>query len=89
MIGQAVLDYVMSDRHDPMFGCTYKAMTVVNNDDLATRCKVRDATKCIYAIKANSKLNNDMCLNLRAAFQNGQVLFNGTPGLCNDYAYVG
>lgn len=72
-IGQAVLDYVMSDRHDPMFGCTYKAMTVVNNDDLATRCKVRDASKCIYAIKANSKLNNDMCLNLRAAFQNGHI----------------
>ena len=73
MIGQAILDYVMSDRYDPMFGCTYKAMTVVNNDDLAVRCKVKDANKCIYAIKASAKQNNDMCLALRAALQNGYI----------------
>ncbi len=72
-IGQAVLDYVMSDRYDPMYGCTYKAMTVVNNDDLAIRCKVKDANKCIYAIKASAKQNNDMCLALRAALQNGYI----------------
>ena len=72
-IGQAVLDYIMADRYDPLYGCTYKAMTVVNNDDLAIRCKVKDANKCVYAIKANSKLNNDMCLSLRAALQNGYI----------------
>lgn len=72
-IGQAILDSVMVDRYDPMFGVTYKAMTVINNDDLAIRCKVKDANKCIYAIKANAKLNNDMCLSLRAALQNGYI----------------
>lgn len=72
-IGQAILDSVMVDRYDPMYGVTYKAMTVVNNDDLAIRCKVKDANKCIYAIKASAKQNNDMCLALRAAIQNGYI----------------
>lgn len=72
-IGQAILDYCMQDRYDPLYGCTYKAMTTVNNDDLAIRCKVKDANKCIYAIKASAKQNNDMCLALRAAIQNGYI----------------
>ena len=44
-----------------------------NNDDLASRCKVKDANKCVYAIKASAKQNNDMCLALRAALQNGYI----------------
>lgn len=72
-IGQAILDYCMQDRYDPLYGCTYKAMTTVNNEDLAVRCKVKDANKCIYAIKASAKQNNDMCLALRAAIQNGYI----------------
>ena len=72
-VGQGVLDYIMADRYDPLYGCQYKAMTTINNDDLAIRCKVRDANKCVYAIKANAKMNNDMCLSLRSAFQNGYI----------------
>ena len=73
MIGQAVLDSIMSDKYDPLYGVEYKALTTINNDDLAMRCKVKDANKCVYAIKANAKLNNDMCLSLRSAFQNGYI----------------
>ena len=73
MIGQAVLDIIMSDKYDPLYGVEYKALTTINNDDLAMRCKVKDANKCVYAIKANAKLNNDMCLSLRSAFQNGYI----------------
>lgn len=72
-IGQAILDFIMQDRFDPLYGCTYKAMTTINNDDLAIRCKVKDANKCVYAIKASAKQNNDMCLALRAALQNGYI----------------
>ncbi len=72
-VGQAVLDYLMQDRYDPLYGVTYPALNVINNDDLATRCKVKDAKKCIYAIKANAKSNNDMCLSLRSALQNGYI----------------
>ena len=73
-IGQGVLDYIMgADRYDPLFGVTYKAMNVINNDELAIRCKVKDAKKCIYAIKSSAKQNNDMCLALRAGLQNGYI----------------
>lgn len=73
-IGQAVLDYIMgSDRYDPLYNETYGALNVMNNPDLEDRCKVKNAPKVIYAIKASAKSNNDMCLSLRAGFQNGYI----------------
>ena len=72
-IGQAVLDYIMSDRYDPLYGVTYGALNCCNNEDLATRCKVRNAPKVVYAIKANANSNNDMALALRTGFQNGSI----------------
>lgn len=72
-IGQAVLDFMMTDRFDPLYGTTYGALNVMNNPDLAERCKVAGAPKVIFAVKANAKSNNDMCLALRSAFQNGYI----------------
>ena len=72
-IGQSVLDYVMSDRYDPQYGVTYGAIQTVDNDDLNERCKIKNAPKVIYAIKATAKSNNDMALALRAGFQNGNI----------------
>ena len=72
-VGQPVLDYIMKDRYDPMYGVTYKAMTTINRSDLNIRCKVKDANKVIYALKATAKDNNDMCVALRSAFQNGYI----------------
>ena len=63
----------MSPRYDPLYGCEYKAMTCINNDDLNIRCKTKDNNRVVYAIKANAKMNNDMILSLRAAFQNGNI----------------
>ena len=74
MIGQSILDYIMgSDRYDPVYNETYGALNVMNNPDLEDRCKVKNAPKVIYAIKANSRSNNDMTLALRAGFQNGYI----------------
>lgn len=73
-IGQSVLDYIMgADRFDPVYGETYGAMNVMNRPELEDRCKVKNAPKRIYAIKANSRENNDMTLTLRAGFQNGYI----------------
>ena len=72
-IGQSILDYLMADRYDPIYGVTYGALNCCNNDDLAMRCKVRNAPKVIYAIKASAKSNNDMALALRAGFQNEAI----------------
>jgi len=73
-IGQAVLDYIMgADRYDPVYNETYGALNVMNNPDLEDRCKVKNAPKAIYAIKANARSNNDMTLALRAGFQNKYI----------------
>ena len=72
-VGQAVLDFLMQDRYDPQYGCTYSAIQTINSEDLNERCKVKNASKVIYAIKANAKSNNDMALALRAGFQNGNI----------------
>lgn len=74
MIGQSILDYIMgADRYDPLYNETYGALNVMNNPDLEDRCKVKNAPKVVYAIKANSRSNNDMTLALRAGFQNGYI----------------
>lgn len=72
-IGQAVLDYLMMDRYDSLYSETYSALNVINNSDLEIRCKVKNAPKVIYALKANSRSNNDMTLSLRAGLQNGNI----------------
>lgn len=72
-VGQSILDYVMADRYDPQYGATYGAIQTVDNQDLNERCKVKNAPKVIYAIKANAKSNNDMALALRAGLQNGNI----------------
>lgn len=74
-VGQPILDEIMQDRYDSSYGETYKAMTCINNDELAVRCKDPTANKCVYAIKANAKLNNDLCVSLRSAILNGYVNF--------------
>lgn len=63
----------MADRYDPLYGQAYGALNVVNNPDMEDRCKVKGAPKVIYAIKANARMNNDMCLSLRAGFMNGNI----------------
>lgn len=73
-IGQAVLDYIMgADRYDPVYNETYGALNVMNNSDLEDRCKVKNAPKVVYVIKANARSNNDMTLALRAGFQNKYI----------------
>ena len=72
-IGQAVLDYLMADRYDPVYNQTYSALNCIDNPELSERCKVKNAPKVIYAIKATARQNNDMCLALRTGFQNGYI----------------
>ena len=83
-VGQSVVDYIQCDQFDPMYSQWYSALNVMNNDDLAERCKVKGAPKVIYAIKANSRSNNDMCLALRAGFQNGYINLLQSENLMED-----
>jgi len=72
-VGQSILDYLMADRFDPVYGQAYGALDCVDSPELSERCKVKGAPKVIYAIKASARSNNDMCIALRAGFQNGYI----------------
>lgn len=72
-VGQPVLDYLMSDRYDPMFNATYPALNVVNRPELQERCKVKEAPKVIYALKYGAEDNDNGIKSLRGGFQNGYI----------------
>lgn len=72
-LGIGVLDYIMADQYDPIYGQQYGALDVIDNPTLSERCKIKGAPKCIFAINGNSRLNNDIALELRSGFQNGYI----------------
>lgn len=72
-VGLSIFDYLTLDRFDPMYNQTYGALNCINDETMASRCKIKSAPKVVFSIKANSKLNNDMALMLRAGFQNENI----------------
>jgi hypothetical protein len=42
---------------------------------MAIRCKVKDALKIVWCIKADAKFNSDVCVGLRNGIQNGKISF--------------
>lgn len=74
-LGLGVYDFICKDQYDPETGDTYKALTSCNNDDMTLRCKVKDANKVVWCVKADAKFNNEICVGLRNAIQNGKINF--------------
>ena len=72
-IGLGLFDYLIKDQYDPQTGETYKAFTCVNDDEMASRCKVSDANKCLWSVKATAQFNNEICILLRTGFQNNKI----------------
>lgn len=72
-LGIGVADYIVKDQYDPETGKVYKAMTFINDDEMAKRCKVKDPNKVVWSVKANPKFNSDICVLLRNGIQNGKV----------------
>lgn len=72
-IGLGVFDYIIKDQYDPQTGDTYKAFTCVNDSEMASRCKVQDANRCLWSVKATAQFNNEICVLLRNGFQNGKI----------------
>jgi hypothetical protein len=46
-IGMGIYDFIIKDQYDSETGETYRALTCVNDDDMAIRCKVPDAVKAV------------------------------------------
>ena len=50
-------------------------MTCINDDDMAIRCKVKDADRVVWSVKASANFNNEICVLLRNGIQNGKISF--------------
>lgn len=74
-IGLGVYDFIIKDQYDPETGDTYKALTCVNDKEMAERCKVKDAKQVVWSVKATAKFNNEICVLLRNGIQNGKINF--------------
>lgn len=74
-LGIGVYDYIIKDRYDETTGQTYKALTCVNDDEMAKRCKVADANHCVWSIKANAAFNSNIAIALRTGIQTGKISF--------------
>lgn len=83
--GLGVYDLLTEPIYDPEYGETYPAMTCVNDDDMAARCKEPNALKVIYSIKANSKFNTQICISLRDAIRNGKINFPKNEMFVDDF----
>lgn len=71
--GIGVYDFIIKPQYDADYGVTYDAMTCINDDNMADRCKIRNANKVIWSVKATADFNNKAALALRAGFQNGSI----------------
>lgn len=73
--GVGVYDMLIKDMYDPEYGVTYKALSCKFDmvGTMSERCKVKDAKKVMWAIKATADYNEKMYLLLRNAFQTGKI----------------
>ena len=74
-VGIGVFDFICKDQYDSETGDTYKALTCANDEDMAARCKVKDANKVVWSVKATASFNNEICILLRNGIQNGKIDF--------------
>ena len=42
---------------------------------MAARCKIKDANKVVWSVKATASFNNEICVLLRNGIQNGKISF--------------
>ena len=74
-IGLGVYDFICKDQYDSETGETYRALMCCNDPDMAIRCKVKDAKKVVWSVKATAAFNNEICVLLRNGIQNGKINF--------------
>ncbi len=83
-LGLGVADFICKDQYDSETGETYKAICCCNDDDMAARCKVKDAVKAMWSVKATSNFNNEVCVLLRTGIQNGKISFLVSEEDCDE-----
>ena len=71
--GIGVYDFIIKDQYDADYGVTYDALTCINDQNMAERCKVKNANKVVWSVKATADFNTKAALALRAGFQSGKI----------------
>ena len=72
-VGLGVFDALIQDILDPETGELYPALSCCNDNTMAERCKIDNAPKVIWSMKASAALNNELCIQLRSGFQKGKI----------------
>ena len=72
-VGTGVFDMLVQDIIDRETGEIYYALSCCNDKAMAERCKVDNAPKVIWSIKASASFNSEICTLLRSGFQKGKI----------------
>jgi len=73
--GLGVYDFITKEQYDTTTGETYTAMCSCNDDNMASRCTVKNANKVVWTVKANAEFNSSAATLLRAGIKNGNINF--------------
>lgn len=71
--GIGLFDALIKDIFDPETGMVYPALSCCNDKIMAERCKVDNAPKVIWSIKASASFNSEICTLLRSGFKQGKI----------------
>ena len=71
--GLGCFDALIQDIIDRETGEVYPALSCCNDKVMAERCKVDNAPKVIWSIKASASFNTEICTLLRSGFQKGKI----------------
>ena len=71
--GLGLFDALIKDIFDPETGTVYPALSCCNDKVMAERCKVDNAPKVIWSIKASASFNSEICTLLRSGFKQGKI----------------
>lgn len=72
-VGLGVYDALIKDMFDHETGEFYHALSCRNDKVMADRCKVDNAPKVIWSVKASASFNSEICTLLRSGFQKGKI----------------
>lgn len=71
--GIGLFDALIKDIFDAETGMVYPALSCCNDKVMAERCKVDNAPKVIWSIKASATFNSEICTLLRSGFKQGKI----------------
>ena len=71
--GIGLYDALIKDIFDAETGTVYPALSCCNDKAMAERCKVDNAPKVIWSIKASASFNSEICTLLRSGFKQGKI----------------